>query len=339
MDLRRWCRLTARAATALVCISVCQEAAALDISRRYRSPRNPERRVRTATKLIVLHTTEAPARSSLNKVSDRGECHYCVTESGQVYAIVDRDREAFHAGRSMWHGEEDVDKFSVGIECVGYHDKAMPAVQIAAIRDLVKDLKAMYRIPDQCVVCHSHVAYGAPNKWHKFKHRGRKRCGMLFAMPSVRRQLGLTARPAFDPDTRAGRLRNADEYLRGVLYGKVDTMVAVYGAAPAKPKPPAPAKPFVKAAASVVAKPKPKPSPTAKAAPAAVSAAPRTIAELKARGYVDRGVVTKDRTAIKIAGAAWNSPQTYYTIRDKVIPGSSLDPAHIEKGMHVWMRK
>ena len=330
MDLRRWCRLTARAATALVCIAVCQEAVALDISRRYRSPRNPERRVRTATKLIVLHTTEAPARSSLNKVSDRGECHYCVTESGQVYAIVDRDREAFHAGRSMWQGEE----------CVGYHDKAMPAVQIAAIRDLVKDLKAMYRISDQCVVCHSHVAYGAPNKWHKFKHRGRKRCGMLFAMPSVRRQLGLAARPAFDPDTRAGRLGNADEYLRKVLYGNVDTMVAAYGAAPVKTKPPpAPAKTVVKAAAPVVAKPKPKPSPKAKAVPAAGSAAPRTIAELKARGYVDRGAVTKDCTAIKIAGAAWKSPQTYYTIRDKVIPGSSLDPAHIEKGMHVWMRK
>jgi len=337
MDLRRWCRLTARAATALVCIVVCREAAALDISRRYRSPRNPERRVRTATKLIVLHTTEAPARSSLNKVSDRGECHYCVTESGQVYAIVDRDREAFHAGRSMWQGEEDVDKFSVGIECVGYHDKAMPSVQIAAIRELVKDLKAMYRIPDHCVVCHSHVAYGAPNKWHKTKHRGRKRCGMLFAMPSVRRQLGLTTRPAFDPDTRAGRLSNADDYLRRVLYGRVDTMVAAYGMATAKPKPTAPARPVVKAAAPVAAKPKP--SSTAKAAPVAVSAAPRTIAELKARAYVDRGTVTKDRTAIKIAGAAWNSPQTYYTIRDKVIPGSSLDPAHIEKGMHVWMRK
>ena len=95
----------------------------------------------------------------------------------------------------------------------------------------------------------------------------------------------------------------------------------------------------VKAVAPVSATPKPKPRPTAKPAPVAASAAPRTIAELKARGYVDRGTVTKDRTAIKIAGAAWKSPQTYYTIRDKVIPGSSLDPAHIEKGMHVWMRK
>ena len=342
----RHVRAMAKAVMALACVFVCLGASALDISNRYRSPRNPERRVRTSTRLIVLHTTEAPARSSLNKVSDRGECHYCVTESGQVYAIVDRDREAFHAGRSMWQGVEDVDKFSVGIECVGYHDKAMPSVQMAAIRDLVRELKAMYRISDHCVVCHSHVAYGAPNRWHKFKHRGRKRCGMLFAMPSVRRQLGLTARPAYDPDTRAGRLRNADEYLRKVLYGGIDTMTAAYGARPAPkmstappaPKSPPPTKPVQKPPprqpTAVAAKPKPSP----KVSTAAV-AAPRSVAELRARGYVDCGTVTRERSAIKIAGAAWKSPQTYYTIRDKVIPGSSLDPAHIEKDMHVWMRK
>ncbi len=207
----------------------CQ-AFAIDASNRYRSPRNPERKIRASTELIVLHTTEAPARSSLNKVSDRGECHFCVTEDGSVYRIVDRDREAFHAGRSMWNGKEDVDKFSIGIECVGYHDKVMPLAQIRAISTLVSELQSMYRIPDQRVVCHSHVAYGAPNKWHRYKHRGRKRCGMLFAMPSVRRKLGLTMRPAYDPDTRAGRLRQADPYLQKVLYGTVDTMAAAYGA-------------------------------------------------------------------------------------------------------------
>ena len=95
-------------------------AVAVPISNRYRSPRNPERKVRASTELIVLHTTEAPARSSLTKVSDRGECHFCVTEDGTVYRIVDRDREAFHAGRSMWNGKEDVDNFSVGIESVRY---------------------------------------------------------------------------------------------------------------------------------------------------------------------------------------------------------------------------
>ena len=274
--------------------------------------------VRASTELIVLHTTEAPARSSLNKLSDRGEAHFCVTEEGQVYAIVDRDREAFHAGRSMWNGKEDVDKFSIGIECVGYHDKAMPSVQLTAIRELVKELQRMYRIPDERVVCHSHVAYGSPNKWQRRRHRGRKRCGMLFAMPSVRRVLNLGARPAFDADTRAGRLVVGDDYLQKVLYGRTDTMVANYPA----PKP----------APSV-----PKPVPSVPKPPA--GSAPASIAQLKARGYVLKGTISPNVTASKIAGGRWNAPDTYYTIRNKVIPGSSIDAAHIEKGMCVWMKK
>ena len=238
-----------RAGMVLVLVSAFVPSVfAIDASMRYRSPRNPERRVRASTELIVLHTTEAPARSSLNKLSDRGEAHFCVTEEGSVYAIVDRDRVAFHAGRSMWNGKEDVDNFSIGIECVGYHDKPMPTVQLAAIRTLVKDLKAMYRIPDERVVCHSHVAYGSPNKWQKRRHRGRKRCGMLFAMPSVRRILDLRYRPAFDADTRAGRLVVGDDYLRGVLYGKTDTMLAAYKP-PAQPKPKAAAAGFACTAA------------------------------------------------------------------------------------------
>ena len=330
---------------AAVCI-VSMRAAAIDFSNRYRSPRNAERKVRTATELIVLHTTEAPARSSLNKLCERGEAHYCVTEDGSVYRIVDRDREAFHAGRSMWNGKEDVDKFSIGIECVGYHDKAMGTVQIRAIRDLVKTLQAMYRIPDERVVCHSHVAYGAPNKWQKKKHRGRKRCGMLFAMPSVRAQLDLKFRPRTDTDVRAKRLVVGDDYLRRVLYGNVDTMKATYASAPApstardnggtslfawirsgqKPSEPAPA-PRGRDE-KISAKPKPKPA----------AAPPKSIAELKARGYVKKGSVTKGVTASKIAGSRWNSADTYYTIRNKVIPGSSINPARIENGMDIWMK-
>ena len=48
---------------------VSLQVAAVEISNRYRSPRNPERKVRPSTDFIVLHTTEAPAKSSLNKVS------------------------------------------------------------------------------------------------------------------------------------------------------------------------------------------------------------------------------------------------------------------------------
>ena len=336
---------------ALVVLFLTLGASALDVSNRYRSPRNAERRVRASTELIVLHTTEAPARSSLNKLSDRGEAHYCVTEEGTVYRIVDRDREAFHAGRSMWNGKEDVDKFSIGIECVGYHDKAMGIVQLRAIRDLVTELQRMYRIPDERVVCHSHVAYGAPNKWQKKNHRGRKRCGMLFAMPTVRAQLGLARRPASDADVRAKRLVVGDDYLRRVLYGNVDTMKGKYDAAaiakadtkessgglfswlrrsraPEAASAPSPPR------AEIRAKPEPKPS----APPARPASPPKSIAELKSRGYVMKGAVTKGVTASKLAGSKWNSSDTYYTIRDKVIPGTSIDPSRIEKGMCVWMK-
>ena len=213
----------------------------------YRSPRNKERRLRKTTTLVVLHTTEAHAKSSLNKLCERGEAHYCVVENGTVYRIIDRDREAFHAGRSMWNGKEDCDTYAIGIEVVGHHDQAVTLQQLDALRALLDKLKQAYKLKDWQVVCHSHVAYGAPNTWHKKKHRGRKRCGMLFAMPSVRVRLGLTARPAVDLDVKAKRLVQADEYLAGVLYGSTDTMAAHYGGArrtvvaavPKKPSAPA----------------------------------------------------------------------------------------------------
>ncbi len=301
---------------------------AVDISNRYRSPRNREREMRPSTDFIVLHTTEGGAKSGLTKLSERGECHYCITEDGSIYRIIDRDREAYHAGRSMWGGREDLDKYSIGIECVGYHDKAMPLAQLYAIRDLVSELKILYRIPDEKVVTHSQIAYGQPNKWQKKRHRGRKRCGMLFAMPSVRRILGLKKRMSYDPDVRAKRLVVGDDYLAKVLYGSTDTMKRTYASAkiqPAEPKKESGGF-FNWFRRSTPAKPK------------VTVQVPRSLADLRAQGYKLKGNVTASQTASKIAGGRWNAPTTYYTIRDKVIPGNKINPARIELGMSIWMK-
>ena len=69
------------------------------------------------------------------------------------------------------------------------------------------------------------------------------------------------------------------------------------------------------------------------------SGAPKSIAQLKVQGYVIKGTVSKTVSASKIAGGKWNAPDTYYTIRDKVFSGNTIDDAHIEKGMCVWMKK
>ena len=333
--MRGYASIFALVGSYLVCAAV--PLSALDVSNRYRSPRNPERGIRASTELIVLHTTEAPARSSLNKVSERGECHYCVTEDGTVYRIVDRDRLAYHAGRSMWNGKEDVDKFSVGIECVGYHDKPMPAVQLLAIRDLVKELRRLYRVTDDRVVCHSHVAYGAPNRWHKKRHRGRKQCGMLFAMASVRKILELKSRPKVDPDQRSRRLVQADPYLQKVLYGSVDTMKGrVSGSVQAEP----PKKSFMDWIRPTAPKTTPPAPVSGRSRPVAVvkTTPPASVAELKARGYRMLGTVGKNRSASAIAGAAWNGKNTFYTIRDKVMPGDKINPKRIEVGTVIWTK-
>ena len=79
-------------------IAQMESAAPLIINNDYRSLCNGERPLRKSTTLIVLHATEAQAKSSLEKLSERGEAHYCVVEDGTVYSIVDRDRVAYHAG-------------------------------------------------------------------------------------------------------------------------------------------------------------------------------------------------------------------------------------------------
>ena len=192
-------------------------AAGLNISNRI-SPMDRYRDRRPRTEFIILHTTEGGDRSSLNRVKRRGLAHYLVRRDGKVYRIIQRHKVALHAGRSMWAGKTNLDRRSIGIEVVGYHDKPITAKQITALRELLRQLQGIYDIPDEKVLTHSMVAYGRPNRWHRHDHRGRKRCGMQFAQPELRSQLGLTARPLRDPDVAAGRLIEADPYLARVLY-------------------------------------------------------------------------------------------------------------------------
>ncbi|MFW6151504.1 MAG: N-acetylmuramoyl-L-alanine amidase [Verrucomicrobiota bacterium] len=205
-------------AVVLVAGCVCFAAEPLDVSDKI-SPRNSERPARKSTDYIILHTTEGAEKGSLNKVYKRGEAHYFLCRNGHVYRIIDRNKIAFHAGRSMWGGQTNLDNHAVGIEVSGYHNKDITTAQYRALKELLNQLQRIYKIPDHKVLTHSMVAYGAPNRWHRSNHRGRKRCGMLFARRKVRRKLGLHSAPGYDPDVKARRLVVADPYLEKVLYG------------------------------------------------------------------------------------------------------------------------
>ncbi len=212
---KRW---FSRVHLVLLAVLLAQGVCALEFKDHY-SPLNKERGLRKQTRYILLHTTEGSAVGSLAKLHRYGEAHYLVDTSGLVYRIIEHRRVAMHAGRSMWEGRTGLDDYSIGIEVVGHHNKEINAAQIKGLRELLVNLKAMYKIPDENIIPHSMVAYGSPNQWHKKSHRGRKRCGMLFAKRALREKLGLKKQPLVDPDVKARRLVNADPYLAKVLFG------------------------------------------------------------------------------------------------------------------------
>jgi N-acetylmuramoyl-L-alanine amidase len=184
------------------------------------SPLNRKRPRRPHTRYIVLHTTEGEEAGSLQKIVRFGEAHYVVSPSGVIYRIIDNQKIAKHAGRSMWEGRATIDNYSIGIEVIGYHNRDITEAQYGALRQLLKQLKSQYNISDRNILTHSMVAYGRPNRFHNDNHRGRKRCGMIFARPDVRAHLGLQSKPEHDLDVESGRLKIGDQELFSYLFAR-----------------------------------------------------------------------------------------------------------------------
>ena len=285
---------------------VCGLCHALNLSNAYLSKRNAERAVRAKTQYIILHTTEAEATSSLRKLSRNGEAHYCVDRNGKVYRIVDRRKVAYHCGTSMWSGRKNIDEVSIGIEVVGYHDRALTAAQYTALKELVLLLQKLYSVKDANVMPHAQVAYGTPNRWHRRSHRGRKRCGMGYATPAVRKLLGLKERWLSDPDVKARRLTVGDAFLSQILYAKNADKLLPYKLPAMGAKSSAPA---VVVKSSVPLK-------------QAIATASAALPVKKQQRTV---VIRKGQTAWDVAREAYNAASTIYVFPDgKRIHGDQL---------------
>jgi N-acetylmuramoyl-L-alanine amidase len=183
------------------------------------SPKNPVRPEMSQVRYIILHTTEGDVRGALAKLWTNGEAHYLIDRDGTVYQLMDTDRMAKHTGRSLWNGDYNLDRESLGIEVVGYHNVYPTSEQIHSLAYLLRNLKHEFHVSDDRILPHSMVAYGVPNLWYASSHRGRKACGMLFAAVDLRRQLGLRGKPEFDPDVAARRLSIGDLLLAHFLFG------------------------------------------------------------------------------------------------------------------------
>jgi N-acetylmuramoyl-L-alanine amidase len=130
------------------------------------SPNHDRRGEPARIDMLVLHytgmTSAAAAIDRLRDPAARVSAHYVVEENGMIWRLVAEMRRAFHAGRSCWQGESDLNTVSVGIEIVnpghewGY--RAFPEMQMLSVEWLCRELVRRYPIPPHRVVGHSDIA-------------------------------------------------------------------------------------------------------------------------------------------------------------------------------------
>lgn len=117
---------------------------------------------------IVLHYTgmatgEGAEAWLCNPVSEVSS-HYLVHEDGRIVQMVREGDRAWHAGKSSWRGQTDINSCSIGIEIVnpghalGY--RSFPMRQMEAVIALCLGIIERHDVSPERVLAHSDVALG-----------------------------------------------------------------------------------------------------------------------------------------------------------------------------------
>lgn len=68
--------------------------------------------------LVVVHGTVGSDAGDLNWLTNpaaKVSYHYLIQRDGTIWRLVEEKDRAWHAGKSHWHGRDDVNDFSIGI--------------------------------------------------------------------------------------------------------------------------------------------------------------------------------------------------------------------------------
>ena len=130
------------------------------------SPNFNDRKDGKTVQHLILHYTEtetaAEAIDILTSLERQVSAHYVLGDDGTVYQLVAEDKRAWHAGKSYWQGEMDINSTSIGIEIQNpgktYGYKAFPAVQIQSLITLCHGIIKRHGILPHNVLAHSDVA-------------------------------------------------------------------------------------------------------------------------------------------------------------------------------------
>ena len=112
--------------------------------------------------IVVLHHTVLPCEAALERLCDPASevsAHWLIDREGELYALVEEERRAWHAGAGAWGAVTDVNSRSIGIELEG-DGTEFPEAQMAVLRELLAGVLERHGVHPARVIGHSDMAPG-----------------------------------------------------------------------------------------------------------------------------------------------------------------------------------
>ena len=115
-------------------------------------------------KYIIIHytgmkTQKAAIRRLQSKVA-KVSCHYLISRTGIIYRMVEDKNVAWHAGKSKWGRDINLNSSSIGIEMVNKGFESYPRAQVKSLISLLKKIKHKYKIKKNYILGHEDISPG-----------------------------------------------------------------------------------------------------------------------------------------------------------------------------------
>jgi N-acetylmuramoyl-L-alanine amidase len=159
---------------ALIAVSACAPLAPLP-GEGIRKVPSPNFDARRANMVVLHHTSDSTVDEALATLTDperKVSAHYLIGRDGEILQLVEERDRAWHAGKSWWGGNTDINSVSIGIELDNDGDEPFPDAQIHALLGLLAGIQQRHGIPRANIVGHADVAPGRkvdPSAWFPWR--------------------------------------------------------------------------------------------------------------------------------------------------------------------------
>lgn len=113
----------------------------------------------SAIEALFLNTLDTAAHPYFESIAHlRVSSHFMIRRRAELVQFVSCLDRAWHAGASVWRGQDHCNDFSIGIELEGVDDSAYTSAQYRMLVRLLRALRRRYVVEE--VVGHSAIAPG-----------------------------------------------------------------------------------------------------------------------------------------------------------------------------------